>query len=279
MRRFASTTRRISGSKGMPPSPRHQATRTPLKLRSSGARNAPPSSSIDSGLRGSGPAIALRNSATSATVRAIGPDTDSGDHDVDSRGHAARRRPKADDVAERGGIAQRSAGVAAVGDRHHAAGERHRGAAAAAAAGLRQVVRIARRAEDRVERLRPGAELRRVGLADRDRAGRAHPRDDRRVVASARSRDRTASRASSGCRRCRRDPCARPAARAARRRRVAAREALVGAGGSAIARSATSVTIALTFGLTRSICARCAAMTSRAETSLARSRASSTALE
>ena len=36
---------------------------------------------------------------------------------------------------------------------------------------------------------------------------------------------------------------------------------------SAIARSATRVTIALTFGLTRSMRARCAAMTSRAETS------------
>jgi hypothetical protein len=43
----------------------------------------------------------------------------------------------------------------------------------------------------------------------------------------------------------------------------------------AIARSATSVTIALTFGLTRSIWARCAAMTSRADTSLRASRAAS----
>jgi hypothetical protein len=40
------------------------------------------SSWIERGLRGSGPAIALRNSATSATVRAIGPLTESGDHDV-----------------------------------------------------------------------------------------------------------------------------------------------------------------------------------------------------
>ena len=44
---------------------------------------------------------------------------------------------------------------------------------------------------------------------------------------------------------------------------------------SAIARSATSVTIALTFGLTRSIRARCAAITSRAETCLRRMRAAS----
>ena len=38
------------------------------------------------GSRGSGPAIALRKSATSATERAIGPDTESGDQDPDSLG-------------------------------------------------------------------------------------------------------------------------------------------------------------------------------------------------
>ena len=56
------------------------------------------------------------------------------------------------------------------------------GAAAAAAARPREVVGIARRAEDRVERLRSGAELRRVGLAEGDRAGGANPRDDGRVL-------------------------------------------------------------------------------------------------
>src|SRR5262245_16220577 len=68
----------------MPPSPRHQATRTPLKSFPSGARNRAGSSRIDSGLRGSSPAIALRNKATSATLRAMGPLTESGDHDVES---------------------------------------------------------------------------------------------------------------------------------------------------------------------------------------------------
>ena len=100
----------------------------------------------ESGVPGSGPARTLKNSATSATVRAIGPDTESGDHDAIAR-HAAGRRPEADDVAEGCRIAQRAAGVAAVGDRHHAARERHRRAAAAAATGLRQVVGIPRRAE------------------------------------------------------------------------------------------------------------------------------------
>ena len=41
---------------------------------------------MDSGLRGSWPARTLRNSATSATVLAMGPDTDSGDHELPSPG-------------------------------------------------------------------------------------------------------------------------------------------------------------------------------------------------
>src|SRR5262245_16190885 len=64
----------------MPPRFRHQAMRFPLTLPSSRAANRAPSSSIDSGSRGSGPAIALSKSAASVTLRPIGPDTDSGDH-------------------------------------------------------------------------------------------------------------------------------------------------------------------------------------------------------
>src|SRR5262245_25953954 len=70
----------------MPPSPFHQATRVPLKLRASGARKRAGSSAIESGLFGSGPAIALRNNARSATDRAIGPETDNGDHELESGG-------------------------------------------------------------------------------------------------------------------------------------------------------------------------------------------------
>src|SRR4029078_11531831 len=73
-----------SASTGMPPSPFHHATRTPLKSRSSGARKRAPSSWSARGLLASGPAMALRKSATSATVRAMGPETDSGDHEPDS---------------------------------------------------------------------------------------------------------------------------------------------------------------------------------------------------
>src|SRR4026207_2564160 len=85
-RRFPSTTRRISGSNGIPPSPFHHATRAPLNERAGGARKRGPASRIESGLRASGPAMVLRNSATSATERAMGPDTESADHDPDSLG-------------------------------------------------------------------------------------------------------------------------------------------------------------------------------------------------
>src|SRR5690349_15208827 len=78
--RLALTTRVISGSNGRPPRSLNHATRTPLNERASGARKREGSSSIVSGSPGSGPAIVLRNSATSATVRAIGPLVDNGDH-------------------------------------------------------------------------------------------------------------------------------------------------------------------------------------------------------
>src|SRR5690242_13736832 len=85
-RRFALTTRVISGSNGMPPIEVNQATRAPVKFRASGARKLAPSSSSASGSGAYGPAIALSSSATSATVRAIGPCVDSGDQDPSSSG-------------------------------------------------------------------------------------------------------------------------------------------------------------------------------------------------
>src|SRR5579862_9142556 len=62
-------------SNGIPPRFLNQATRMPLKLRSSGPEKRGPGSLIEMGQRGSGPAIALRNNATSDTVRPIGPKT------------------------------------------------------------------------------------------------------------------------------------------------------------------------------------------------------------
>src|SRR5258707_12195493 len=65
----------------MPPRSLKNATRTPLKLRSSWPANRDPGSVIEIGLRGSGPAITLSSSATSATLRPIGPETLSVDHE------------------------------------------------------------------------------------------------------------------------------------------------------------------------------------------------------
>ena len=71
----------------MPPSPLHHATRDALEVALE--RRAEARAVVLERQRAScasGPAIALRNSATSATVRAIGPDVDSGDHEPDSAG-------------------------------------------------------------------------------------------------------------------------------------------------------------------------------------------------
>jgi hypothetical protein len=90
----------------------------------------------------------------SCTVRAIGPSTESGYQAL----YAGQD--------------------AAVGDRHHAAGQRHGGAPAAAATGLARIVGIASRAENGVEGLRAGAELRGIGLAQRDGTGGFEPLDN-----------------------------------------------------------------------------------------------------
>ena len=137
---------------------------------------------------------------------------------------------------------------------------------------LPTIPRIARRAEHAVEGLRSGAELRRVGLADRHRACGAHARDDQRVA----RRDvvlveqRAAGRANAGGvdqvlvrdRQAVQRPAVSPRASASSARAA-----------SASARSATSVTMALTRGFTRSMRARWARMTSTADTSLRRRRA------
>ena len=56
--------------------------RTPLKSRASGRAKIAPGSDWAMGERASGPAIAVRSNATSATVRPIGPCTDSEDQPV-----------------------------------------------------------------------------------------------------------------------------------------------------------------------------------------------------
>src|SRR5689334_13786087 len=78
--RCPSTTARTRGSNGTPPRSLNHATRTPLKLRSSGRAKRSPGSLIESGARESGPAIVLNASARSATERPRHPDVLSVDH-------------------------------------------------------------------------------------------------------------------------------------------------------------------------------------------------------
>ena len=85
--------------------------------------------------------------------------------------YPAGGRPEPDDVAVPGGQPQRSAHVVAVGQRVHAGGQRGRGAAGRPARRHGQVVGVAGDAEDLVERVPAGGELRDVGLADGDDAG------------------------------------------------------------------------------------------------------------
>ncbi len=87
----------------------------------------------------------------SAVQRAIGPRTPSWGRKTSSVLFGIRpRRAQAQHVVPGGGVAQRAAMVAAIGERDHAERQRHPGPAARAAAGLRRVVGIAGRAEDRV---------------------------------------------------------------------------------------------------------------------------------
>src|SRR5689334_2923868 len=78
--RCPSTTARTRESKGTPPRSLNHATRTPLKLRSSGRAKRSPDSLIESGARGSGPAIVLSGKARSATERPRHPEVLKVDH-------------------------------------------------------------------------------------------------------------------------------------------------------------------------------------------------------
>src|SRR5213078_4130283 len=67
-------------SNGTPPRSLYQATRTPLKLRSSGRAKRSPGSLMERGARESGPAMVLSTKARSATERARHPDVLSINH-------------------------------------------------------------------------------------------------------------------------------------------------------------------------------------------------------
>ena len=86
----------------------------------------------------------------------------------------------------------------------------------------------------------------------------------------ARGRRRSATRTSCGCPPCRRGPCARSAGRAAARAPRRERAPRRARRRAPARRSVVRVTIALTTGFQRSIRARCASSTSRADTSRSR---------
>src|SRR5579884_461025 len=72
--RWPSTMARTRGWKGTPPRSLNHAMRTPLKLRASGRAKSVPGSLIESGERGSGPAMELNTNARSATDRPRHPE-------------------------------------------------------------------------------------------------------------------------------------------------------------------------------------------------------------
>lgn len=97
-------------------------------------------------------------------------------------GHASRRRPQPDDIAEGCGVAQRAAHVTAVGERLQPGRERRGGAAAAAARRTCGVVRISGGAEDGIEGVGTGGEFGNIGLAEADGAGPLQPVDEQVVL-------------------------------------------------------------------------------------------------
>ena len=92
--------------------------------------------------------------------------------------HQAGCRAEPDDAVEGGGIAQGPAGVRTGAQRHHAGGQRHGRATGGAGGGFARVERIAGDAIDGIARVGAGAEFRRVGFAQHNRAGRLHAGDD-----------------------------------------------------------------------------------------------------
>ena len=215
------------------------------------------------GTRGSGPAIAESNSATSPTVRPIGPSTERS-CDGSSDGHDGTRPG----VGRNPTMLQKDAGfrsepteVAAVREGDHPRGERGGRPARRATHRASEVEGVARRTEDRIEGLRAGSPFRRVRLADHHGARGADPLDEQLVlVGHVFGEDRRtdvvrtpAVSARSLCAIGR--PCSGPRSSPRRTRRAAPRAA-------SAARSGVGVTIALTLPLTASIRARCASSSS-----------------
>ena len=86
-------------------------------------------------------------------------------------GCQSRRRPDADNAAERRRYADGATKVGALRDRHHAGRRGHRRAAGRAGGAQRRIPRIARRAEQRVVGVGAAGEFGRIGLGKHDGAG------------------------------------------------------------------------------------------------------------
>ena len=167
-----------------PPRSAVKATRSPASEPCSGAANVQPGSPSASGTRGSGPLMHREQQGEVGDVAGQRA-AHRGGLPLVGRGprrHPAERGSQAHDAAERRGVAQRAAHVGAVRERHHARRQRAGRSSARAAGGPVGVVRVAGGAEDGVEGVRPGRELRHVGLAEEHHAGRADPLDDQVVV-------------------------------------------------------------------------------------------------
>ena len=191
-------------------------------------------------------------------------------------GYPPHRGPEPHHIAERRRVPQRPAHVGAIGEGDHAAGQRGGGTPARAARRAAQVVRVQRGAEDIVERVRPGAELRHVRPAYHHHARPAYPLHDQLVTGGhVVDEDRRAIR---------RAPARDLVGVLEREREPVQRPQWWGGGGAVVgrgpgrrrapARSPSSPTIAFSAGLTAAMRARWSSSSSRAEIRPARSAAS-----
>ena len=220
----------------------------------------------------SGPAMTLSASATSRTVRAIGPtcmnlSSTSGQCAVSGTRPCVALSP--DDAAVVGRLPDRPADVAADSQRRHARRDGGGLAAAGAARGAPLEPRVLGAPENDVVGLPPQGELGHVRLADDDGPGVGQPLDDRRVGGRhvVGEQPRPPGRPQSGCVDAVLDGDRHAVQRAPQRR---PRRAAASASRARSSARPSSVTTALSRPLTSSIRRRCARTTSTGETSPSR---------
>ena len=181
--RCASSTARTRASSGSPPRSGAQATRSPRRSRARSPREHGRVRSLAARIARIGAghhAEEKRHVGDRAGHRPVDAEAEPRKR-VGGGRHQADRRPQRDDVVEVGGVAQRAAEVAAVGNGQHARGQRRAGAAARPAGALAEVVGVPRDAVDLVVGVRAQPELGDVGLADAEGPGVPQPLDEHRV--------------------------------------------------------------------------------------------------